>query len=84
MECRAKCGACCIAPSISSAMPEMPAGKPANLACPHLDSDYRCRIFHDPARPAVCGQLQPNAEMCGDNRQQALCFLAKLEKETAP
>ena len=29
MECRAGCGACCIAPSISSAIPGIAAGKPA-------------------------------------------------------
>ncbi|MCR3872443.1 YkgJ family cysteine cluster protein, partial [Pseudomonas aeruginosa] len=28
MQCRAGCGACCIAPSISSPLPGMPAGKP--------------------------------------------------------
>ncbi|MGO2368564.1 MAG: YkgJ family cysteine cluster protein, partial [Serratia sp. (in: enterobacteria)] len=30
MDCRADCGACCIAPSISSPIPGMPNGKPAN------------------------------------------------------
>ncbi|MBF7801077.1 YkgJ family cysteine cluster protein, partial [Klebsiella pneumoniae] len=29
MECRTDCGACCIAPSISSPIPGMPQGKPA-------------------------------------------------------
>ncbi|NYZ53719.1 YkgJ family cysteine cluster protein, partial [Escherichia coli] len=30
MECRPGCGACCTAPSISSPIPGMPDGKPAN------------------------------------------------------
>ncbi|MCF5019628.1 YkgJ family cysteine cluster protein, partial [Pseudomonas lactis] len=29
MKCREGCGACCIAPSISSPLPGMPQGKPA-------------------------------------------------------
>ncbi|HNV09555.1 MAG TPA: YkgJ family cysteine cluster protein, partial [Dokdonella sp.] len=29
MSCRSGCGACCIAPSISSPIPGMPNGKPA-------------------------------------------------------
>ena len=31
MECRSGCAACCIAPSISSAIPGMPDGKPAGI-----------------------------------------------------
>jgi len=37
-----------------------------------------------PSRPAVCASLQPKQEMCGDNREQALFYLAKLERATAP
>ncbi|MGK3606278.1 YkgJ family cysteine cluster protein, partial [Klebsiella variicola] len=36
MECRTDCGACCIAPSISSPIPGMPQGKPANPRCIQL------------------------------------------------
>ena len=31
LACRDGCGACCIAPSISSPIPDMPAGKPAGV-----------------------------------------------------
>lgn len=33
MQCRDACGACCIAPSISSPIPGMPEGKPERPAC---------------------------------------------------
>ncbi len=45
MDCRSDCGACCIAPSISSPIPGMPLGKPANTRCVHLDDNMRCGIF---------------------------------------
>ena len=84
MSCREKCGACCIAPSISSNIPGMPDGKPAGVPCVNLDEDCRCRIFNDPSRPAVCASLQPSAEMCGSCREEALAFLENLEKITSP
>ena len=83
MECRNHCGACCIAPSISSAIPGMPHGKPAGLRCVQLDDANRCRLFGHPDRPAVCGGLQPQAEMCGKSRQHALHYLDRLERLTA-
>lgn len=84
MNCRPHCGACCIAPSITSPLPGMPAGKPANVPCPHLDAQYRCTIFAHPDRPAVCGGLQPSPEMCGSTRTQAMVYLQRLEAATAP
>ncbi|MBC3379684.1 YkgJ family cysteine cluster protein [Serratia fonticola] len=84
MDCRADCGACCIAPSISSPIPGMPNGKPANTRCIHLDLQLRCGIFHSPLRPKVCGSLQASREMCHDRRDEALIYLAKLEADTAP
>ena len=45
LACRDGCGACCIAPSISSPIPDMPAGKPAGVRCAQLDEHARCRIF---------------------------------------
>ena len=84
MNCRSGCGACCIAPSISSPIPGMPEGKPAGVRCVQLDDANACRIFGQPGRPAVCGQLAPSAEMCGSNRAQALLYLARLETLTAP
>lgn len=84
IECREKCGACCIAPSISSVIPGMPDGKPAGVPCVNLDENMRCRIFNDPARPAVCASLQPCREMCGQCREDAMDYLENLEKITAP
>lgn len=84
MNCRSGCGACCIAPSISSPIPGMPEGKPAGVRCVQLDDANACRIFGQPGRPAVCGQLAPSAEMCGSSRPQALLYLARLETLTAP
>ncbi|MER2553244.1 MAG: YkgJ family cysteine cluster protein [Thauera sp.] len=83
MDCRPGCAACCIAPSISSPIPGMPGGKPAGVRCVQLDEGDRCRLFGDPRRPAVCGSLQPSAEMCGTDRRQAMHFLATLEAMTS-
>lgn len=82
--CRDGCGACCIAPSISSAIPGMPNGKPAGVRCIQLDDQQRCKIFGHPDRPAVCGSLPPSEMMCGDNREQALRWLGWMEEETKP
>ncbi|WP_341676625.1 YkgJ family cysteine cluster protein [Niveibacterium sp. SC-1] len=82
MNCRDGCGACCIAPSISSPIPGMPKGKPAGARCVQLDERNRCRIFGDPRRPAVCASLQPSAEMCGTDREAALHYLHRLEAAT--
>ncbi|MRS14954.1 YkgJ family cysteine cluster protein [Enterobacteriaceae bacterium RIT691] len=84
MDCRPDCGACCTAPSISSPIPGMPNGKPANTPCIQLDAEQRCMIFGSPLRPKVCAGLQPSAEMCGASRQQAMAFLIHLETLTAP
>ena len=78
MSCRPGCGACCIAPSISSL--DKPAGEP----CRHLDADLRCTLFGRPERPACCGGLQPSPEMCGDSREHALRWLSDLEMLTRP
>jgi Fe-S-cluster containining protein len=82
MECRVGCGACCIAPSISSPIPGMPNGKPAGVRCVQLTQDNRCKLFGKPERPAVCSQLQPSAEMCGHSAQEAFVYLASLERAT--
>lgn len=84
LECRPGCGACCIAPSISSPIPGMPEGKPAGVPCAQLDEQLRCRLFGDPRRPAVCGSLQPSASMCGNDREHAMLWLARLDAATAP
>lgn len=84
MKCREACGACCIAPSISSALPRMPQGKPAGVRCAHLDETLRCDLFGDPRRPPVCAGLQPSMQMCGTTREYALRYLGELEIATAP
>jgi Fe-S-cluster containining protein len=84
MECRPRCAACCIAPSISSPIPGMPNGKPAGVPCLQLDEALRCRIFGQPERPAVCGGLKPSVEMCGDSREQAMRWLTRMEDLTRP
>lgn len=81
--CRPGCGACCIAPSISSAIPGMPNGKAAGVPCLQLDAGNGCRIFGQAGRPAVCASLQPSLEMCGDAREHAMFFLATLDRLTA-
>jgi hypothetical protein len=82
MECRAGCGACCIALSISSPIPGMPAGKPAGVRCVQLTDDNRCRLFGQPERPDVCVRLRPMPEMCGSTREHALAYLTWLEAVT--
>ncbi|MDH2123629.1 YkgJ family cysteine cluster protein [Pantoea brenneri] len=84
MQCRSHCGACCTAPSISSPIPGMPNGKPANTPCVQLDDALRCKLFGCDLRPAVCAGLQPSHSMCGDSRQQAMIYLLQLEADTAP
>lgn len=81
--CRSGCGACCIAPSISSPIPGMPNGKPAGVRCIQLDDANQCMIFGKPERPAVCGGLQPSGEMCGATREHALHYLAHLDRLTS-
>lgn len=80
MDCRIGCGACCIAPSISSPIPGMPDGKPAGMRCIHLTNDYRCAIFNDPSRPQVCNDFKADETFCGISRNEALSILSSLEK----
>ncbi|MGN8249901.1 YkgJ family cysteine cluster protein [Pseudomonas sp. SMV7] len=83
MKCREGCGACCIAPSISSAMPRMPNGKPAGERCLHLTADNLCDLFGKPERPAVCGGFQADVEVCGSDRDEAIRMLGWWEQMTA-
>ncbi len=84
MKCRSGCGACCIAPSITSPLPGMPNGKPAGVRCVQLADDNRCAIFGQPERPVFCTGLRPSTEMCGESREQALAWLTRLEMATRP
>lgn len=83
MECRAGCAACCIVPSISSAVPGMECGKAAFVRCVQLSADNRCLLFGRPERPQVCVSLRPSAEMCGATNEEARRNLVKLEELTS-
>ncbi|WP_153101640.1 YkgJ family cysteine cluster protein [Paraburkholderia hayleyella] len=82
--CRPACGACCIAPSISSPIPGMLQGKAAGERCVQLGEDLRCAIFGQPERPACCSGLQAQQPMCGNSRDEALAWLTQLERQTQP
>ena len=84
MDCRPRCGACCIAPSITSPIPGMPHGKPAGVPCVQLDEDFRCRLFGKPERPAFCASLQPAPDLCGRSREEAFRLIELLERQTRP
>ncbi|WP_235039459.1 YkgJ family cysteine cluster protein [Vreelandella profundi] len=81
--CRAGCGACCIAPSISSYIPGMPSGKPAGVRCVQLDEHNLCRLFGDPSRPSVCARFNFDLSVCGEHRDEALATLIWLEQSTS-
>ncbi|HCP55606.1 MULTISPECIES: YkgJ family cysteine cluster protein [Pseudomonas] len=83
MDCRAGCGACCIAPSISSPIPGMPQGKPAGVRCVQLSPDNLCSIFGKPERPKVCSAFSADVAVCGDTHEEAIRLLAWLEDQTA-
>ena len=79
LACRKGCGACCIAPSISTPIPGLAGGKPAGLRCPHLTGEYLCGLYGRPERPRVCLSLQATEEWCGSSRAEALRRIALLE-----
>ncbi|WP_249976953.1 YkgJ family cysteine cluster protein [Vreelandella olivaria] len=80
--CRPGCGACCIAPSISSPIPGMPNGKPAGERCIQLNADNLCKLFGSPHRPEVCERFSFDIQVCGKHRDQALATLTWLESNT--
>ncbi|WP_082861039.1 YkgJ family cysteine cluster protein [Marinomonas aquimarina] len=84
MNCQPNCGACCIAPSISSPIPGMPNGKPAGVPCVQLDAEFRCKIFGQPDRPAVCAGFKAVEYICGSHRDHAIATLDELESSTSP
>ena len=84
IECRAGCGACCTAPSITSPIPGMPQGKPAGVRCIQLTADFRCALFGSELRPAVCASFMPAAAMCGASAREAWEYLSRLERVTSP
>ena len=84
MLCRKGCGACCIAISISSAIPGMPHGKKPGVRCKNLLDDNTCSIHNKPEFPTVCTNLKPSLEMCGETDAHAFEYLKNLEEITKP
>jgi Fe-S-cluster containining protein len=84
MKCRIGCGACCIAPFISSPIPGMPNGKPAGERCVQLSEQNTCLLYEKAERPAVCVYLRPSRQMCGSDRKEAIEYLRELEEITKP
>lgn len=83
MKCREGCGACCIAPSISSPIPGMPNGKAAGERCLQLTPENLCSIFGQPERPAVCSAFEADPEVCGSNDEEAIRLIGWWEQMTA-
>lgn len=81
-DCRPGCGACCIAPSISSSIPGMPDGKPAGVRCIQLDEHNLCKLFGQPERPAVCLAFDYDHAVCGTHNDIALRNITFLETAT--
>jgi len=85
MKCRSGCGVCCIEPSITQPIPGLPSGKAAGELCVNLDpEDFTCRIWGQADYPDFCRGFQPEAWICGDNREQALEIIRFLEADTRP
>jgi hypothetical protein len=84
MKCRPGCGACCVALSISSPIPGMPQGKPADVRCVQLSADNLCALYGRPDRPLVCERLRPGEDICGVDAEEAMMKLAVLEAATNP
>lgn len=82
MACRLGCGACCIAPSISSPIPGMPNGKKAGERCIQLDNNNLCKLFGDESRPQVCRDFTATLDVCGETNAQALQLITELEQIT--
>jgi Fe-S-cluster containining protein len=82
MNCRLGCGACCIAPSITTPIPGMPHGKLAGVRCIQLNDGNLCKLFGKPERPAVCGQFTATEDVCGANDEEALWLITSLEQAT--
>jgi hypothetical protein len=62
----------------------MPDGKPAGVACVHLDALMACGLFGDQRRPALCDAFTAEPAVCGDNREQAMARLESLELLSLP
>jgi len=80
-----QCGQCCIEISISSAIPGMPEGKPAGVACKWLDKQSMlCKLFKRPERPQICSSFNANSDICGKNGNEAVKLIRMYEAITKP
>lgn len=85
MECRLGCGACCVAITISEAIPGYHKKvKPAGERCIHLSDQNLCQIFGHPDRPKTCQNFKADADFCGTNTEEAIATLSELEILTSP
>ena len=85
MQCRENCGACCIAPTITSELPNMPEGKPSGVYCANLDKEtLKCTIWGKDNYPKFCGAYQACEEICGQSREEALSNIFHLDEITQP
>jgi len=80
MDCHTPCGACCIAPAISSPLPNMPHGKPAGVRCANLGEDLLCSVYD--IRPPVCRNFTAALDTCGSDHEEALKLIGELERLT--
>ena len=80
--CRKGCGACCVAPSITTPMPGMPEGKPAGVRCIHLTKENLCSLFGKTERPDVCVSYAASEEFCGRSPDEAIERISVLERIT--
>jgi Fe-S-cluster containining protein len=77
--CRTNCGACCIAPSISSPVGIMKNGKKAGEHCHYLDENLLCQLIDSDERPEVCKNFKFDPIICGNNQEEALAIMKELE-----
>jgi hypothetical protein len=77
-----KCGACRIAPSITTAIAHMPRGKPTGARCANLNDRNERVLYGRGERPAFCLGWQPMAEVCGQTFEEAMSRIAALERAT--
>ncbi|MEI6347011.1 MAG: YkgJ family cysteine cluster protein [Bacteroidota bacterium] len=78
-QCRPLCGACCIAPSISSPIPGMPKGKASGVRCIQLTDDLLCKLIDSPLRPKVCEGFKFDKLICGSSQLEATKIMEELE-----
>ncbi|MEQ3530340.1 YkgJ family cysteine cluster protein [Pseudoalteromonas sp. XMcav11-Q] len=76
------CGACCVAPSITTPIPGMPDGKPSGVRCVQLDSNDLCKLFGKSERPKVCLDFDVDIDICFNNKEHAYTYLIELENLT--